>query len=1208
MPQSYVYYGQPDSGGVQGAYQFSDPDPVGAGVHEDGGFTIGFVTNDAWPDIIIGNQLFINPGVRVAPHPSPPPPPPAPWCGTLAAGYADGVSSTTDVPGATVLFSSPANHLPSAEMCGVYCFQEPSPGCGGSTAGCDLWFRFRSARLGASRTNDCECLSNADALPPVQTNGVSTGKVCAVTTTQLPDPTNPPRADAGDRVPLYFTIVAGAGNYNDQSTGDRHTATGALVDAVSALYYTEATGLVFAERADRHVVRRVAGGVMFAVAGAEAGWDQFAGGATVLAENARFDRPSAFAPYWIGTNGILLADQMNCLVRELQHVGTDLAPYLVIYAGTGTCDTSGSGNNVHRQSASLGRPTDLVVDSLFNPYIADPLTGVVWTVDASTQALRVYAGVVGCHQNMGTTSIVSKTTQCLMNPQTLALDSNGLLYVFTQYELVKVDLVGFVTLITGAAVGGGLDGLKGVATLGNIHSMYVDPSNNDYIVVGDCDSNRVRVVQVSSGTVGSLSSGEALTSPFSDDDVDFFHSGCVCPEALFPASDGVYVACRNDVIVKTLGHFASEQAIYVAANRRRERRELQKDTRYRANAFASVRSISIGQEPLESVKLAQVDGMPGLDLVGVKNTGKAVVYFQDDVQFVRTTGTFAPLTANLAAAPGVENYILMQGHCLGQTNYESTAANTATACAAVCSSASADRPCRAFTFIHSRVSATSNTELTYRNYLGLSSTASASSHDCHLHRDSLSSAIPQLITGSSQAFGMYCYNVTTRGSEAVEATVLWRGGSELGEFNDVTTAATAIRAEWGSTCKLRDGCVRTNMDIFTVSRNGGSKLYNNPDTAGLGGSVPPLFHAVDPVYPLPEAYDQYSPRDATDIEVALTDVGDPSDDLPSFTQAAIVATKGGSRNVVQLPMPGYAARPIGEVEHGKPAAHGVAVLNNEHSGIVGFALGADDDEPPNRYRNRLYFFPKAAGSPEILRVLGFTPPSPPNPPPSPPPPPPPSPPPPPPPHPPPPPPAPLVRRKLEPAPPPTSRPPDLPAYSRTTWRRLCAARKASTGTTASARAGRLRAGTAPRCLTGRQSHTTCTTSSTASPIGTRTTSSLAACRWVRHSTSGQTRSTPRRARSRRTADRCRNPITIAPTRSRPTSGFRAATRATTGATTASSSCRTPPAASSTPGTTCRRMGDTATAACARESTTSTKTLVRARALTGTIRTTTSSPG
>ena len=87
----------------------------------------------------------------------------------------------------------------------------------------------------------------------------------------------------------------------------------------------------------------------------------------------------------------------------------------------------------------------------------------------------------------------------------------------------------------------------------------------------------------------------------------------------------------------------------------------------------------------------------------------------------------------------------------------------------------------------------------------------------------------------------------------------------------------------------------------------------------------------------------------------------------------------GERNLVVFSAPDGTARPIGGLGDDGAAAEALSVRAYDAGdrGSLCFANGKG-------HRNRIYIFPKAPGSPEIVRVLGFAPPQPPSPPPPPP--------------------------------------------------------------------------------------------------------------------------------------------------------------------------------------------------------------------------------
>ena len=343
--------------------------------------------------------------------------------------------------------------------------------------------------------------------------------------------------------------------------------------------------------------------------------------------------------------------------------------------------------------------------------------------------------------------------------------------------------------------------------------------------------------------------------------------------------------------------------------------------------------------------------------------------------------------------PTLPGYRLQRGHMLGFLGHsrspakpDGTAVLVPADCALACDVLSA---CVGFTWFQSfddaqgaRVSfdefKSSELAYPYDSVFTFLRPESAGTNACFL----LSGAEDRVYPSSGDP-GIFTYSRLTHDStgyttdnEHVASEVKWRRMDVMGEDNDVVQATVPIRAEWGTACKLIDGCVRANKDVFSVSRDADPLLYNNPDISGLGGGEAPDFSTVTPVSALVQLDNDEAVRRFNDAAVAAADIG--AHGLRSLTEVVISATGAGSRNLVHMPRPDNTVRPIGDAEHAAPEARAVSVFNEHSSGLVAFANEGG-------YRNRMYRFPKAPGAPEIIRVLGYDPPSPPSPPPLPPP-------------------------------------------------------------------------------------------------------------------------------------------------------------------------------------------------------------------------------
>jgi sugar lactone lactonase YvrE len=225
------------------------------------------------------------------------------------------------------------------------------------------------------------------------------------------------------------------------------------------------------------------------------------------------------APYAVtlDANGnVYFTDTIGNRVRRVDAI----TGAVTTVAGDGTISsgaaTQGAGGPAVK--AKLWQPTGLVFDQAGNLYISDGFnftidkvdTNGVFTIFAGTQASSTFSG-----------DGYAATTAHLRNPQRLAMDSKGVLYIADKENnrIRKVNTDG--TIHTIAGVGGnatttghaftGDGGPAVLAGIGQPEAVAVDSFGNVYLT--DNTNNRVRMVSVA-GPTGILltnSSGALLT-------------------------------------------------------------------------------------------------------------------------------------------------------------------------------------------------------------------------------------------------------------------------------------------------------------------------------------------------------------------------------------------------------------------------------------------------------------------------------------------------------------------------------------------------------------------------------------------------------------------------------------------------------------------------------------------------------------------------
>ena len=135
--------------------------------------------------------------------------------------------------------------------------------------------------------------------------------------------------------------------------------------------------------------------------------------------NARLAFPNTVATDRFGN--VYIADTYNNKIRLV-----NLKGIISKFAGTGIYTSGPNINGVLAKSAHLNYPIGLTVDYSGNVYIADSNNYVVYRVTNGTGILTFYAGV-GTQGSSGDNG--AATSAYLDNPQSLAVDSSGTLYI-----------------------------------------------------------------------------------------------------------------------------------------------------------------------------------------------------------------------------------------------------------------------------------------------------------------------------------------------------------------------------------------------------------------------------------------------------------------------------------------------------------------------------------------------------------------------------------------------------------------------------------------------------------------------------------------------------------------------------------------------------------------------------------------------------------
>ncbi len=305
-------------------------------------------------------------------------------------------------------------------------------------------------------------------------------------------------------------------------------------------------GNIFIADSINQVVREInaLSGLISTVAGSP----NFAGytGDGALATQAHLNNPAGLAIDSAGN--LFIADQGNNAVRRVDAVTEVITT--VAGGGLSPSGVDGMGDGGAGTSALLNGPTDVAVDASGNLFIADAYHGLIRRVDGASGVITVVAGGGTAAGTDGLGDGGSATQAQLHNPEAIALDTAGNLFIAdAQDSLVR--RVDATTKIITAVVGSGANGYSGdlgpalQARLGTPSAIRVDPAGNLYIA--DSAQNVIRQVNAASGLITTVAGLGAAR---------YTGDGGAPTGATLSAPNGLAIDSAGNILIADLGNNA----------------------------------------------------------------------------------------------------------------------------------------------------------------------------------------------------------------------------------------------------------------------------------------------------------------------------------------------------------------------------------------------------------------------------------------------------------------------------------------------------------------------------------------------------------------------------------------------------------------------------------------------------------------------------
>jgi Bacterial Ig-like domain (group 3)/FG-GAP-like repeat/NHL repeat len=357
---------------------------------------------------------------------------------------------------------------------------------------------------------------------------------------------------SGELIPhesaLVFTpgeILTAVGTGQNGDSGDGGPGTGAQVNHPSDTTIDSAGNLYIADRYNNKIRKlNTSTGIITTVAGTGTAGISGDGG---LATSAMINSPRGLSVDRSGN--IYFTDSANSCVRRVD-VTTSL-----ITTAVGICASSGySGDGGPATSARLNTPTDVVIDSAGNLFIADFGNSCIRKVKHGSTTISTVAGICTAP---GFSGDGGPAVDAQMNgSEHVALDTSGNLYVAdTNNNRVRKVSGATLQITTIAGIGvasySGDGELATEATLNHPVGLSFDGSGNLYIA--DEDNNVIRMVNATTSTITTVA-GTGRVSGYNGDGGIATNATLSDPSSVTVSASGIlYIADVSNNVVRIVG-------------------------------------------------------------------------------------------------------------------------------------------------------------------------------------------------------------------------------------------------------------------------------------------------------------------------------------------------------------------------------------------------------------------------------------------------------------------------------------------------------------------------------------------------------------------------------------------------------------------------------------------------------------------------------